>query len=186
MLLKRDKCNNLTTQLKPAGPTVIESHSYTIEHRDKDNSRNRIDVFKVNWVMEHKEKRSPIKSSNLKPEFIELLHPGYSVNHTATLNTTLLIILERWGEPEWVVISAFSCDIITFKMKNSCCVSVQRDIASRAMERETCTVFQSVISCWRLMARQWKQLLHYHKYFHGHTVHQDGCSRYNIWHHVHA
>ena len=109
--------------------------------------------------MEHKEKRSPIKSSNLKPEFIELLHPGYSINHTATLNTTLLIILERWGEPERVEISAFSCDIITFKMKNSCCVSVQRDtcIASRAileMERETCNAFQSVISCWRPMACQ--------------------------------
>ena len=67
--------------------------------------------------MEHKEKRVLIKPSNLQPEFVELLHPGYGINHTATLNTTLLIILERWGEPERVEISAFLCDIITFKMK---------------------------------------------------------------------
>jgi len=37
--------------------------------------------------MEHKVKKAVIKPSNLQPEFVELLHPGYSINHTATLNT---------------------------------------------------------------------------------------------------
>ena len=39
--------------------------------------------------------RAVIKLSNLQTEFVKLLHPEHSINHTATMNTTLLIILDK-------------------------------------------------------------------------------------------
>ena len=53
-------------------------------------------------------------------QICKLLHPGYNINHTATMNTTLLIILDY--------IQSF----LKTENKKRSCVSIQRDAATLA------------------------------------------------------